>query len=122
MSVMRKQDRGHSTTLQSCQKTNPVCNQTKPTCKIIFKDLSFWDDTAVLSILYTVESSFGSNARVQNMPLNESPHVAHFWVYTLRKLFPVSCVDSVHQTQLLGSRKQRGEYNLLEDMNNLSCI
>lgn len=27
---------------------------------------------------------------IQDMPLNESPHVAHFWVYTLRKLFPVS--------------------------------
>lgn len=60
---MRKQDRGHTATLQSCQKTNSVCSQTKLICKIIFKDLSFWDDTAELSILYTAESSFGSDAR-----------------------------------------------------------
>lgn len=47
-----------------------------------------------------MESSFGSGAKggIQDMPLGESPHVAHFWAHTLRKLLPVSCVDGVDGT------------------------
>ena len=52
----------------------------------------------------------------QDIPLNDSPNMPHFWERTLRKLLPASSVatghDSSHQWSML--RK----YNLLKEVSN----
>lgn len=69
-----------------------------------------------LDSVFTVESSLGSNTKegIQAMPLDESSNVSHFWVHTVRKHFPVLCVDGMDRTWLVRSRRWNGD-NLLED-------
>lgn len=42
------------------------------------------------------------------MPLDESPYMSHFWVHTVRKRLPASCVAGEDRTLLTSvEREQR---------------